>query len=1261
MRVAIVQGQNGSCANELIPFSAYPKYGKILPSKAQYTLAGVNYVPIKLHVLRTNIGTTSFDPAAFMDGFMELNRNFRDINIQFYIVPQINYINNTGFYDLNAEQDEENLCSANDVNDALNLYFTNSILFNSVFNATGYAYYPSPSAASNRVFITNSSLNIGGRTLTHELGHYFNLLHTFNENNNPDIGLRELVTRGFGANCTTAGDLICDTPADPYGLSGATTNGCAYTGNLIDANGTRFTPEMSNTMSYYSEICGSEFSGGQLERLSEGYVFRNSPDNQYTIQYTNPAVEKPTGLVAVTSQAGIILTFEDNANNELGYIVERSTDADGIFKPIKAGVANVESIIDQDLNSNTTYYYRIRAANGIEYSNVAETTSGIFYCTPSYLQNCNDFAVVIEQFSIAGTPLSNLDSGCSPNNYGKFTNMVADLAAGSSYTFTASANTTTNVPFYAQALSVWADFNQDGIFENSELVYRSSSAPGSGMNPAVTALINIPENAKPGFTVLRARSQYGVLGNVISPCDELITGETEDYTINIVSPMQNNAVAVTSISPLTVCRGGSFTVGYETTGNGFSENTLFTVQIDNGGGQFINLPTQSNGRGTLSAIVPTSFATGTNFNVRVVANNPAVTSPVSVNKLAVNALPVIPTLVINQASTVVCAGAVVSVNAAGCNGTVNWSSGQTGNPVTFSVNSPIALTASCTANGCTSNASAVMSISTKPLPNSPTVQFGGGKSNFCVGEIVTLNASGCIGVVNWSNGSTGNPLSFTAASSVSLSATCKIDGCESLASAAVAVTVNTLPAAPTLSVSGGSNGFCLGENATLNASGCTGTVNWSNGMTGNSITFRATSSVSLSATCTENGCSSRVSNVIAIVVIERSPPPVISVNNVNNGFCIGDEVTARATGCVNSLPVWSNGDTGNATSFRPSTSISLTARCQNPCGDSEVSNVLEIVVNPVPTPPIIAAVGGNNQCVGESVSLTASGCAGMVIWSNEMNGNIISVTVREGDIYTATCLESGCLSPASNPLSFTCIPAGSKIKPVSLDLKVILEGPYDSNTNQMKTSYNEQGLLPGQTPKSRFAVATPSGQPYNRTPWNYNGSENKTNYASTVVDWVLVSLKDGENELLYQTAALLHADTHIEFVKNFPELDTTQTYFVQIDHRNHLGVMTQNKVAVEGSKITYDFTKSDSFIKPDVPAFGQKILGSLYGMFVGDIDKSTPSQHYDINFADITKLRKSVGVFGQYLDADLNLDADVNFNDLIIWRLNSGKFSSITY
>jgi len=93
------------------------------------------------------------------------------------------------------------------------------------------------------------------------------------------------------------------------------------------------------------------------------------------------------------------------------------------------------------------------------------------------------------------------------------------------------------------------------------------------------------------------------------------------------------------------------------------------------------------------------------------------------------------------------------------------------------------------------------------------------------------------------------------------------------------------------------------------------------------------------------------------------------------------------------------------------------------------------------------------------------------------------------------------------------------------------------------------GVLPGQTYENLLlgtTTYTPAGQPYSIAPWNYPGTEGslfdsggnvangKAGYPSTVVDWVLVSLRDKPDATgvtLCQAAALLHKDGHIEFVE----------------------------------------------------------------------------------------------------------------------------------
>jgi len=102
----------------------------------------------------------------------------------------------------------------------------------------------------------------------YELGHFFGLKSTFRGNG------EELVD---GSNCKTAGDLICDTPADPYRLGKKTTDyvkGCVFYYNKTDLNGDYYQPDVGNVMSYYF-ACHCGFSYQQYKKMAENYYKSN--------------------------------------------------------------------------------------------------------------------------------------------------------------------------------------------------------------------------------------------------------------------------------------------------------------------------------------------------------------------------------------------------------------------------------------------------------------------------------------------------------------------------------------------------------------------------------------------------------------------------------------------------------------------------------------------------------------------------------------------------------------------------------------------------------------------------------------------------------------------------------------------------------------------------------------------------------------------------------------------------------------------------
>jgi hypothetical protein len=89
----------------------------------------------------------------------------------------------------------------------------------------------------------------------------------------------------------------------------------------------------------------------------------------------------PSSQVAVAgSTSSVTLTWQDSSNNELGFLIERSTNGAKSWTQIGQVGANVTSYTDTSVNKGKTYCYRVRAYNAIGnsvYSNVATVTTPI--------------------------------------------------------------------------------------------------------------------------------------------------------------------------------------------------------------------------------------------------------------------------------------------------------------------------------------------------------------------------------------------------------------------------------------------------------------------------------------------------------------------------------------------------------------------------------------------------------------------------------------------------------------------------------------------------------------------------------------------------------------------------------------------------------------------------------------------------------------------------------------------------------------------
>jgi len=120
------------------------------------------------------------------------------------------------------------------------------------------------------------------------------------------------------------------------------------------------------------------------------------------------------------------------------------------------------------------------------------------------------------------------------------------------------------------------------------------------------------------------------------------------------------------------------------------------------------------------------------------------------------------------------------------------------------------------ANGCTASTTTAVTIN-QALP--PTITPPTSLS-VCSPSTLTLTASGCAGMVTWSQGAaTGTSLTLSVVGTYSVSATCTVNGCTSGASMSVTgLEIKAKPDAPTITPPT-SLSICSPSTLTLTASG----------------------------------------------------------------------------------------------------------------------------------------------------------------------------------------------------------------------------------------------------------------------------------------------------------------------------------------------------------------------------------------------------------------------------------------------------------
>jgi hypothetical protein len=83
-----------------------------------------------------------------------------------------------------------------------------------------------------------------------------------------------------------------------------------------------------------------------------------------------------TAMLGAAHAASLTLSWQDNSTDESGFTVERSSDAI-TYVQVGTTAAGATTYTDADLPEVTTYYYRVRAVRGAEFSLYSNTAQGL--------------------------------------------------------------------------------------------------------------------------------------------------------------------------------------------------------------------------------------------------------------------------------------------------------------------------------------------------------------------------------------------------------------------------------------------------------------------------------------------------------------------------------------------------------------------------------------------------------------------------------------------------------------------------------------------------------------------------------------------------------------------------------------------------------------------------------------------------------------------------------------------------------------------
>jgi len=428
-----------------------------------------------------------------------------------------------------------------------------------------------------------------------------------------------------------------------------------------------------------------------------------------------------------------------------------------------------------------------------------------------------------------------------------------------------------------------------------------------------------------------------------------------------------------SITNTTICAGGS------------------VVETLTGATTYTWLPSGSGATSTLSPTSTTIYTiTGSTGGCTSAVRNVTVT--VTPN----------PTVNVTASSATICAGQSATLTASGAT-TYAWlPGGQTTTVVAVTPTTNTTYTVTGLNGLCNSTKTITINVTT-----TPTVVTSITNTTICSGVSVVANLTGAT-TYTWLPSGSGATSTLSPISTTVYTVTGSNGSCVSTSKN---FTITVTPT-PTTNVTASSSTVCVGQTATLTASGAT-TYAWlPGGQTTTVVAVTPTANTTYTVTGANGTCNSSKT-----ITINVSSTPTVVASITNTTICSGTSIVANLTGA--SSYTWLPSGSGATSTLSP---VSTTVYSVTGSNGSCVSATKNFTVTVTPTPTTNVTASSSSICAGQTVTLTATGASTYAWLPGAQTTTVITVNPTGNTTYTVTGTTGACSSSKTITINVSTTP-----------------------------------------------------------------------------------------------------------------------------------------------------------------------------------------------------------------------------------------------